>query len=63
MSLDPTRASQLRAEIIRFKENRQRENKKLAKEIVKWIDTAMTINEASAANLQDIEIAEESEEG
>ena len=57
LKLDGSKAGQLRSEIIRFKEKRQKENKMLAKEIAKWIDTAVTLSQS--VDSQDIAIMDD----
>lgn len=45
---DKSRAEQLHYEIINFQEKRLKDDRKLAKEIAKWIDQAMTTNNTNS---------------
>lgn len=64
MPYDAAKATQLQNEIHAFRGKRQKENKKLAREIAKWVDTALqsSSNPSPSGTEEDLMIAGEAEE-
>ena len=60
---DSAKAKQLQNEIHTFRGKRQKENKKLAREIAKWVDTALQSSQQSPSGTEeDLMIAGEEED-